>query len=182
MGLAPAPPHAGLRTRVPFLRTPVLPLSERRPHQSGPVPTDARQPTRWCPTTSGRSLPAKNGRERDGEEDCLRARPDPGGGRIGRGGFRDPGDARASSPDAGERPGPRAVVGRPAVRSRRDPPDWRPAPPPVVVRPDPPRMPPRAPVPLPSRGRTPASVPRAFPRPRGDRVDSGRADVREPAP
>ena len=51
------------------------------------------------------------------------------------------------------------------------PPDWQPAPPPVVVRPDPPRMPPPAPAPLPSRRRTPpASVPRAFPLPRGDHV------------
>ena len=53
-----------------------------------------------------------------------------------------------------------------------DPPDWQPAPPPVVVRPDLPRIPPRAPAPLPSRGRTPAGVPRALPSPR-DRAVAG---------
>lgn len=51
-----------------------------------------------------------------------------------------------------------------------DPPDWQPAPPPVVVLPDPPRMPPRAPAPLPSRGRTPGILPGAFPSPPGDRA------------
>ena len=63
-GLVPAPPRVGRGTRAPFLETPVLLLSERRPHQSGPAPTGARRPTRWCPTTSGRSLPGKSGREK----------------------------------------------------------------------------------------------------------------------
>ena len=119
-GQARAPPRIGLRTPVPVLRTAALPLGERRPHRSGPVPTGARRPTRWCPTTSGRSLPVKSGQEGDGGR-TVRAGPHPGGGRIGRGGFRDPGDARASSAGAGERPGPGTVVGRPAVRSRRGP-------------------------------------------------------------
>ena len=68
-GQAPAPPRVGQRTRAPFPRRPVLPLRERRPHQPGPAPAGARRPTRWCPTTSGRSLPERNGRGRAREED-----------------------------------------------------------------------------------------------------------------
>ena len=161
---APAPRRVGRRIRAPLLRTPVLPIRERRPHQPGPVPAGARRPTRWCPTTSGRSLPGKNGRE---------DRPRPAGfrgGRVGRAGSRDPGDARTCFPDPGERPGPGTVAGRPAVRSRRGSARLAARASPVVVLPDPPRMPPRVPVPLSSRGRTPAGVPGAFPRPYGGRV------------
>lgn len=83
-GLVSALPPVGLRTRAPLLRTPVLPPRERRPHLPGPVPAGARRPTRWCPTISGRSLPGKNGREKDGGKD--RPRPASFRGRTRRAG------------------------------------------------------------------------------------------------
>lgn len=68
-GVVSAPPRVGLRTRAPFPRKSALPLHGRRLHQPGHVPASARRPTRWYPTTSGRSLPEKNGRERAGGQD-----------------------------------------------------------------------------------------------------------------
>ena len=63
-GLVPAPPRVGRGTRAPFLETPVLLLSERRPHQSGPAPTGARRPNSMVPDDLWAIL---TGEERSGE-------------------------------------------------------------------------------------------------------------------
>ena len=83
-------------------------------------------------------------------------------------GTRETSEHRSPVPESGRDPEP-SWGDRPSAPAG-DPPAWEPAPPPVVVRPDPPRIPPRVPAPLPSRRRTPASVPGAFPRSREDRV------------
>ena len=164
--------------------------SARWPADPGSVPEDAGTP-------SPRETPAPAGTRAGGRETADSMVPDDlwailtGEERSGegRGGGppvpgRIPGEDASGGPDLGTRETPERASPIPE-ESGRDPepswgdqpsapagaqPDWQPAPPPVVVLPDPPRMPPWVPAPLPSRGRTPASVPGALSPPPGGRV------------
>ena len=158
--------------------------SARWPADPGSVPEQADTPSR-------RETPAPAGARTGGSETADSMVPDDlwailtgeerSGGPLGPGQI--PEEDASAGADFGTRETPERLPPVPA--SSRDPepswgdqpsapardqPRWRPAPPPVVVRPDPPRMPPGVPARLPPRRRTPASVPKAFPRPRKDRV------------
>ena len=160
--------------------------SARWPADPGSVPEDAS-------TTSQRETPAPVGTRADGRETADSMVPDdlwailtgeersggpPAPDQIPEEDASAAGDLRTR--EASERVPPVPESGRDRDPWRRDqpsastgdPPGWQPAPPPVVVRPDSPRVPRRAPAPLPSRGRTPAGVPRVLSSPR-DRAVSG---------
>lgn len=164
--------------------------SARWPADPDSVPEEAGAP-------SSRETPAPAGARTGGRETADSMVPDdlwailtgeersgegPGGGRPSTTG-QVPEEDASGGPDLGTRETPERAS--PIPESGRDPepswggqpsapaeapPAWQPVPPPVVFRPDPPRMPPRAPAPHTSRRRTPAGVPGAFPRPPGGRV------------
>lgn len=163
---------------------------------SAPWPADPGSVPEEASTPSPRETPAPAGARTGGRETADSMVPDDlwailtGEERsgAGRGGGRPsttgqiPEEDASGGPDFGARetperlpPMPQRGRGEPSWGDQPSapaeaPPAWQPVPPPVVVRPDLPRMPPRAPAPLPSRGRAPASVPGVFPRPREDHV------------
>ena len=165
--------------------------SARWPADPGSVPEEASTP-------SPRETSAPVGAGADGRETADSMVPDDlwailtgeersgegrGGGRQSTPGHLPEEDASSGGPDLGTREAPERASPDPGSGRDREPwrgdqpsapaeapPAWQPAPPPVVVRPDPPRMAPRAPAPLTSRGRTPAGVPRGLSSPRNRAV------------
>ena len=165
--------------------------SARWPADPGSAPEEAGTPSR-------RETPAPVGARTDGSETADSMVPDDlwailtgeersgegrGGGRSSTPGRVPEEDVSSGGPDLGTRETPKRLPPTPeSGRDREpwrgdrpsapagDPRDWQPAPPPVVVRPDPPRMLPRVPAPIVSRGRTLAGVPGALPAPRGRAV------------
>lgn len=159
--------------------------SARWPADPGSVPEEAGAP-------SPRETSAPAGARAGGRDTADSMVPDDlwailtGEERSGEGrggGLSTPGQIPEEDPSGGPDFGTRETPDRlpPMPESGRDPepswgdqpyapgeapPDWQPAP-----RPDPPRMPPQVPAHLLSRGRTPASVPGAFPRPRAGQVE-----------